>query len=69
MTVKELMSFLKDSNPNLPVILSKDPEGNGFNTMNLMQEARFVPDKWGRVEVYNEEDSPKNAKPCVVLWP
>jgi hypothetical protein len=69
MKVKDLMEFLKESNPELPVVLSQDPEGNGFHGMGLAQEATFVPEKWGRVEVYNQEHAPKGAKPCVVLWP
>jgi hypothetical protein len=71
MTVKELIEFLKEANQDLPVILSKDGEGNGFKNVYLVQEAVFVPKKYGAVEVYNQddEDAPNGAKPCVVLWP
>lgn len=69
MTVKDLMEFLKDTNPELPVILSKDGEGNDFRKMHMVQEAAFVPHKFGHMEVHNQEDAPDGAKPCVVLWP
>jgi len=69
MTVKDLMEFLKDSNPDLPVILSKDGEGNDFRKMHMVQEAAYVEQKWGGADVYNQEDAPKDAKPCLVLWP
>jgi hypothetical protein len=69
MIVKELIEFLKEANQDLPVILSKDGEGNGFKNVYLVQEATFVPEKYGAVEVYNQEDAPDGAKPCVVLWP
>ena len=63
------MVFLKDTNPDLPVILSKDGEGNDFRLMYLVQEAAFTTNKWGSTDVYNQEEAPKGAKPCLVLWP
>lgn len=51
------------------MILSKDSEGNDFHVMHSAGELRFVPEKYGRVEIYNPDEAPDGAKPCMVLWP
>lgn len=69
MKVKDLMEFLRESDPELSVFMSSDAEGNHFRAMSLAQEGATVITARGRVEVYNVEDAPKDSKPCIVLWP
>lgn len=67
MKVKDLIKSLKKLDQELPVVLSKDPEGNDFRYLEGAYDGVFT----GRelLEVYNPEDAPKGAKPCVILWP
>jgi len=69
MTVKDLQDILADFDPSLPVILSKDGEGNEFREMHQAAHAMHVPGRWGRAEIYNPDEAPDGSKPCVVLWP
>jgi len=69
MTVKDLMDFLKDAKPDMPVVLAKDSEGSDYDILGMAQEVEYVPDRFGRVSNCFREDAPPNARPCVVLWP
>lgn len=74
MKVSELIDELSKADPNLPVILSCDPEGNGYETLYTVDsEMHWHPqDK----EVYSNEDieddeevNTNDFERCVVLWP
>lgn len=70
MTVQELIDNLqKLKDKDQPVILSRDGEGNGFNMVAQLEELRFVPERYGRADVYNPDEAPECAKPCIVMWP
>lgn len=71
MTVKDLMDFLKNVKPDMPVILAGGllTEGSDYDILAMAQEVEYVPDRWGHVSDCFREGAPPNAKPCVVLWP
>jgi hypothetical protein len=69
MTVKELIAFLNDSDPNMPVYVSRDEEGNDFRHLYLVNEAKAIDGQYGSADIYDAEDDVKDAKKCVVLWP
>lgn len=43
MKVKELIKILKEQNPEAPVILQKDSEGNGFSPLADLYAGGYVP--------------------------
>lgn len=81
MKVKELIAILKGADQEALVVLSKDPEGNGFDTVyNIDLEMGFG---WGEIKYltltdelrkhgYTEEDvvgGDDTYEKCVVIWP
>lgn len=75
MTVKELIDELSKLNPDLPVIMSKDTEGNGFSPLHDAEEAFYLSYNTWSGEHYSEEDeddefdTPEGTIPAVFLWP
>jgi len=69
MLVKELQSFLKNSDPKAEVVLSKDGDGNGFHRLYLVQEAHCQIDKKLPWILACENEPFKGSKPCILLWP
>lgn len=82
MKVHELMERLKNADPQSEVVMSQDPEGNGYYLLGDVVVNDYVYDdsSWG-VEIglreltdrdrqlgYGEEDL-LDGDPCVVLWP
>jgi hypothetical protein len=81
--VKELIEALKGADPEAVVILSRDPEGNGFETLcDIETENQVWSDEWGEIgfkeltpelidDGYGEEDlcHEDDAVECIVLWP
>lgn len=65
MKVKELIEKLKQYDPDDIVILSQDEEGNGFETLTLLQKMVWVPQSRSVEDIYDGEDGQK----AVVLWP
>lgn len=69
MNVKDLLSFLKASDPTSEVIMSKDGEGNGYSPLHLIQEAHYSQDAKHPWDVEANNDPFKGSKKCVLLWP
>lgn len=67
MTVANLRAALANLPDDLPVVLSQDPEGNGFDTLFQVEPARWWPDDQELVDV--DEDGEEAGVACVVLWP
>ena len=81
MNVQDLIDELsKIKNKERLVLISKDPEGNGFNSFTSFSEEACVLDGHeymiGLEELtdefkrqgYTEEDVLEDGNPCVVLW-
>ena len=73
MTVKELREQLATFQDDVPVVLSRDEEGNGFHELADVAFSAFIRDD-GRIEVLSaedeeDEDAPSPEGMCVVLWP
>lgn len=68
MTVAELRAVLATMEGRRVVVLSRDPEGNGFSRLDECVPADWDPNVR---EVLDEdiEFHPDHAQPCVVLWP
>jgi hypothetical protein len=66
MKVHELIALLSALDPESPVILQKDAEGNGYSPLSGLQAASYVPETTWSGEVV---DSATEGQPCVVLWP
>lgn len=67
MNIKELIEQLSGLDPELEVFVSRDPEGNGFETLYTIEELYRTPDN----DMYSEEDmleSGLTCTKCVVLW-
>lgn len=81
MTVSELIELLKKEDGNRIVVMSQDPEGNGFRLLNGVATLSCNADRWdieiGLEELtpeyvrrgYGEEDVLENGTPALVLWP
>ena len=66
MTVKELMSLLKEmpkENHLFEVIVAKDAEGNGFSPLTEMTVEKYVPENSYSGELGS------GKKNSVVMWP
>ena len=81
-TVKQLRELLKDHDDDRIVLLSIDPEGNGFCPIEQLSTGAWAEDdREGGVDIeeltdelreqgYTESDLPKDgAKPVLVIWP
>jgi hypothetical protein len=71
LTIKDLRLAIKDLDGNLPVYLSRDPEGNGFETLYEVSPCDF--DTQDRYPIHPDDladyaGDPKVIK-VVVLWP
>lgn len=77
MTVKELIDLLQKEDPTRIVILSIDPEGNGYNELRDVGTSAYSEGEIGLEELtpdlkehgYSEEDVMENGQKAVVLWP
>jgi hypothetical protein len=79
MNVAELIEILKEEDPMALVVLSRDPEGNGFNECRGFSTDCYDPDgrELGLAELtpelkakgYTDEDVLEDGVPCVTLWP
>lgn len=84
MTVKELIRFLSNLNPDLEVWMSSDPEGNGYFALSGIGEDEYIDireSSWGHVddladsevvEEFREDNEDSLDDPyqsVVVLWP
>ena len=79
MTVGELLALLAQEDPDRVVVLSIDPEGNGFNELSGVEASMYDPKRGevGPEELtedlvgigFSNEDIMKNGTKAVVLWP
>ncbi len=81
MKVKELMNILKNLDPELDILLSEDPEGNGYMPLSGYCDNMYYTNDYNCQIGYNkltpelakqgyiEEDILENGKPCLILWP
>ncbi len=63
MTVARLREAVASLPDDLPGVLSKDPEGNGFRVLVDVDTARWHSGDGGWL------DETDGGVPCVVLWP
>lgn len=71
MRVKDLVEQLSKLDPELPVLMQLDAEGNGFDTLgDVLIEQRYYKESY---EIFlvrsDDEDAPAESTPCVVLCP
>jgi hypothetical protein len=80
MKVSELIEQLQDLDGDLLVVVSQDPEGNGFDTLADVCTNQRYSDVDHHVGLdhlnedleeagFGEEDLMEDGVPCVVLWP
>lgn len=82
MKVKDLIEILKNVDPELTVVLSRDAEGNGYNEWSGSYATDMVWDGDYGGEVgytkltkqlieanYSEDDMIENGVPAFVMWP
>jgi hypothetical protein len=46
-TVGDLLAALAKLDPSLPIVISRDEEGNGFSPLADWEEGAYAPDVWG----------------------
>jgi len=76
MTVKELKDILFELDDDLIIVLSRDPEGNGYAKAETHEEMVYRSGEVGyseltttlRAEGYTDEDIISGAR-ALVLWP
>lgn len=66
LTVRDLYCYLENLDPDMPVIIQKDAEGNGYSPLVRVEESRYR-----AYNAYSGEATsrPKDSVPCVVLKP
>lgn len=76
MKVRDLIKELTDLPQNAEVILSTDPEGNGFYELQDVDLSRYVPGDYDLLPVYPEDveqmdgiESIDELTQAVYLWP
>ena len=77
MTVGELRKILEGVPDDHLVVLSRDPEGNGFKEADGWSDGGFDGEDFRLRELtpalkeagYTEEDCNSDAPPCILLWP
>jgi hypothetical protein len=82
MKVKELIAHLEEFDGDRLVVLSRDPEGNGFSPLADVSDAAYEAETPGSgwvgieeltsVEIeagFTEDDVKEDGVPALVLWP
>lgn len=76
MTVGKLRELLANLPAELPVILSKDGEGNGYSPLADTSRTQYCPETtWSGwiydddADIEDDEDVPSGSVPALVLWP
>lgn len=74
MTVRELIEALQAIDPDMLVVLQKDPEGNGYSPLAGAEPAYYVADSTWSGEVYGQTDidsgdAPDGGQTALILWP
>lgn len=67
MKVFELIRVLQSYDPTLDIIMSRDPEGNGYAPLGSIDGDNYT---FVDAEVYTKEDGqPAKSERVVVIWP
>lgn len=69
MTVKELMKFLKDQNPEMQVVLSSDGEGNNYGKLSKIEVGYYTADSQLPWQIEYQSEPIEGSHKCVALWP
>ena len=76
MKVKELILKLQNLDPELEVIIQKDPEGNGYSPMSGAEIGQYLPDSPYSGYCIHPDDLPdldeetyKQLETVVIFWP
>jgi uncharacterized protein YihD (DUF1040 family) len=78
MKVKELIELLEGFDPELPIVMSRDQEGNGYEYLrNVADDATFDGEDIYLAELtdehkaqgYTDEDVRADEERVVVFWP
>jgi len=77
MTVKELIDKLKDLPPDMPVVMSKDAEGNGYSPLSTVDRVWYVAESTWSGVIYDDDDLEEakadgmadDAEKVVCFWP
>lgn len=67
-TVGELVSKLSKLSPSLPVVMSKDAEGNSYSPYSDISVGKYCPDSTWSGD-YSEETEYDDYHECICLWP
>lgn len=65
MNVKQLIEILKKLNPDMPVVMSKDGEGNYFSPLADTSKEFYVAHSSWEGELGDSLD----GEPALILWP
>jgi hypothetical protein len=69
-TVKHLIAILKQCNPKSIIVLSRDPEGNGFSPIaEDISIGKFVPENPNHPYRGEWEDTKEEVSTAICLWP
>lgn len=79
MKVSELITILKDLDPDTIIVLSQDGEGNNYSPLIAVDKALYVPENtWSGYALFSNNDdyendeghfTPEDAQDAVVFWP
>lgn len=77
MTIKELIEELKALPQDLPVVMSKDAEGNGYSPLSAIDSVWYIAESTWSGEVYSDEDLEElkrdgmgtDAMKVICFWP
>lgn len=73
MTVAQLIAALSKLPQDAEVVLAKDAEGNGFETLGFIEPTRWDSEDgcliWNEAGEEHEGIDGEVGSPCVVLWP
>ncbi len=69
-TVGGLKEMLKDFPDNFPVIMSIDPEGNGYSALRVVEATAAKPESYRQWELlWNEDGETQPESNVLCLWP
>lgn len=81
MTVRELIKILKTASPNDLVVMSSDPEGNSYDTLECVAVGKYnyINQDGDRVIKYRQltpeleskgydKEDVQSGPPCIVFW-
>lgn len=69
--LRKLISEIPETYDSQEVILQKDGEGNYYSPLAGVdcEDSYYQPENTWSGEVYHSHDAPRDAMPCVLLWP